>query len=274
MYVEQKLPDLTDFQHIDVLKEKRELTESIKYAGYIQNALLPRQETIKKLLKDHFIYFLPRDIVSGDFYWINKKKSEILIVVADCTGHGVPGAFMSILGISFLNEIVNRDCYTSTGSILNQLREYVMKALQQTGKENEQKDGIDMAICKIDQHTNKMEFSGAFNPVYIVKKSNLLEIHGDKMPIGIAADEEVSFTTHTVSLDKGDMIYLFSDGFVDQFGGPEGKKFKYKPFRKLLVNISELPAYKQKEVLDLEYHEWKGDQPQLDDILIMGFKYI
>lgn len=257
---------------LDTLKQNKELSESIKYASYIQNALLPESGAISRILPDHFLFYKPKDIVSGDFYWIYKKKDEILIAVADCTGHGVPGAFMSILGISFLNEVVIRDQYSTTGSILNQFREYIMKSLNQTGEENEQKDGIDIALCKINTASRVMEFSGAFNPVYIITESRLIDIQGDKMPIGIAADEERSFSTHNFKLNSGDTVYLFSDGYVDQFGGPDEKKFKYKPFRELLLKISKLPLKKQKDALESTFYKWKGDLPQLDDLLVFGFK--
>jgi serine phosphatase RsbU (regulator of sigma subunit) len=260
-------------QRDEIEKQRKELTESIKYASYIQNALLTSEATIKKVLPEHFIIFIPRDIVSGDFYWVSKKKSEIVIAVADCTGHGVPGAFMSILGITLLSEIVNRGNYTSAGSILNQLRESVMRALNQTGDVNEQKDGIDMALCIINLKTNQLEFSGAFNPVYIIKKNRLVELQGDKMPIGIAALEENSFTDHRLELEEGDSVYLFSDGFVDQFGGSEGKKFKYQPFRNLLLNINNLPVHKQKDQILSAFKRWKGNLTQLDDVLMFGFRY-
>ncbi len=260
-------------QENEIYRHRKELTESIKYASYIQKALLPSPITFKKLLPNHFVLFKPKDIVSGDFYWITKKKKEIIIAVADCTGHGVPGAFMSILGITTLNEVVNRGCYSSTGSILNQLREGIMKALNQTGEDLEQKDGIDMSLCILDTEENRFEYSGAFNPAYIVQNKRLIEIPGDKMPIGVAAEMEKPFKTHRLSLEPDNMIYLFSDGFVDQFGGKDGKKFKYQPFRNLLLKIHDLPMHKQKEKLFSTYNNWKGNQSQLDDVLIIGFKY-
>lgn len=257
----------------EIHRQKKELTESIRYASYIQKALLPSPILFKKLLPDHFVLYQPRDIVSGDFFWITKKKSDIIIAVADCTGHGVPGAFMSILGITTLNEVVNRGCYSSAGSILNQLREGIMKALNQTGQEFEQKDGIDMALCLLDTESNQIEYAGAFNPLYIVQNKRLVEINGDKMPIGVAAEEEKPFKTHRFSLEPENVIYLFTDGFVDQFGGTKGKKFKYQPFRNLILKIHELPMHKQKEELYMAFEKWKGEQQQLDDLLILGFRY-
>ncbi len=255
-------------------RQIKELGQSLKYASYIQKALLPDEPDLKKLFPEHFLFYLPRDLVSGDFYWASKKKNILYIALADCTGHGVPGAFLSIMGISFLNQIVDRDESVSASGVLNRLREFVMKALNQTGMESEQKDGIDMALCRIDTNTGQLQFAGAFNPIYLIKNSNrLVEIPGDKMPIGIAAEEETSFKNHEVELKGGDMVYLFSDGYVDQFGGSEGKKYKYRPFRYLLLNICKLSMEEQKKALLENINTWKGDLPQLDDISIFGFRY-
>src|SRR4030042_3472703 len=254
-------------------RQKKKLTESIRYASYIQKALLPSPLLFKKLLPDHFVLFQPKDIVSGDFFWITRKKSDIIIAVAVCTGHGVPGAFMSILGITTLREVINRGSYSSAGSILNQLREGIMKALNQTGEEFEQKDGIDMALCLLNTESNEIEFAGAFNPIYVIQNKRLIEINGDKMPIGVAAEEERPFTTHRFSLEADNVIYLFTDGFVDQFGGTKGKKFKYQPFRNLILKIHEMPMHKQKEEFQKAFEKWKGEHSQLDDLLIVGFSY-
>jgi serine phosphatase RsbU (regulator of sigma subunit) len=254
-------------------KYRRNIDESLKYASYIQRALLPSPLNMKRSLPEHFLVFMPRDIVSGDFYFLAQKKSLLIVAVADCTGHGVPGAFLSILGLTFLNEIVHYGNYSSASSILNQMREKIMKAMRQTGDEDEQKDGIDIALGIINTETNQLNYSGAFNPVYIVKKNNIMELLGDTMPIGIAADEEKSFTDHSCELDEGDLIYFFTDGFVDQFGGPKGKKFKYQPFRSLILTISTLPIHKQKEKLIDTFNAWKGNLPQLDDVLMLGWRY-
>lgn len=257
----------------DYERQQNEILESLKYASYIQQALLPSEADFNRYFPDHFIYHQPRDIVSGDFYYINHTKEEVIIAVADCTGHGVPGAFMSILGITFLNEIIQNISYLSAGSILNNLREYIMKALCQTGDENEQKDGLDMALCIINTKTGKLNFSGAFNPVYIIRNNELIELQGDKMPVGIAPEEEKSFTSQDYTLKNNDLLYLFTDGFVDQFGGPQGKKFKYKPFRNLIRKISSLSMQKQKDRLLDTFNDWKGNLKQLDDVLIIGCRY-
>lgn len=255
-------------------KQKRELTESLHYASYIQKALLPTDQLLKRHFPDCFLLFMPRDIVSGDFYWLSRKKELIYFAMADCTGHGVPGAFLSILGITFLNQVVDRNESCRASFVLNSLREHIMKALHQTGTISEQKDGIDMALCVVDTSKDSLQFAGAFNPLYIIKKnSQLIEIPGDKMPIGVAAEEETSFKNHEIELNEGDLIYLFTDGFVDQFGGPEGKKFKFRPFRKLLLSICEQPMAKQKAELRMQHLDWKGKMAQLDDISIFGFRY-
>jgi serine phosphatase RsbU (regulator of sigma subunit) len=253
--------------------QKIELSQSLKYASHILNALLPSDKILEKYFPENFLISIPRDIVGGDFYWISRKGNNIYLAIADCTGHGVPGAFLSILGITFLHQIIDRHECNNAASILNLLREFFMKSLNQTGSENEPKDGIDMGICIIHADAKKIQYAGAFNPLYIIKNGNqLVEIAGDKMPIGIAAANEDSFTNHLVDLEKGDMIYLFSDGFADQFGGPHGKKFKYRPFRNLLLDISQLSMEKQRSSLLSTFETWKGNLPQLDDVLIFGYR--
>jgi serine phosphatase RsbU (regulator of sigma subunit) len=204
---------------------------------------------------------------------VSGYNEYIFIAVGDCTGHGVPGAFMSLLGITFLNEIISRRNYTHAASILNQMREHVMHALSQTGEDSEQKDGIDLALCVVDTSKNRLDFAGAFNPVYIVRNQELTEISGDIMPVGIGAEEERSFTNHVFDLEDQDTLYLFSDGYVDQFGGPSGKKFKYGPFRELLTNGSQLSMSDQKLRIKQTFDSWKGNLHQLDDVLVCGFRY-
>jgi serine phosphatase RsbU (regulator of sigma subunit) len=254
-------------------KHEWETAQSLKYASYIQQALLPADADICKLIPDHFIYYQPREIVGGDFYFVAGRNDYTYFAVGDCTGHGIPGAFMSILGITFLNEIILRGNFTGAASILNQMREYVMKALCQTGENNELKDGIDLTLCIINTRNNLLEFSGAFNPLYIVSDQNLIELQGDKMPVGIGADEEKPFTNRHYYLKNNDLLYLFTDGYIDQFGGHDGKKFKYEPFRNLILNISKLPMPEQKLRLIEAFNEWKGNLRQLDDVLIAGCRY-
>ncbi len=269
-----KIQETNDkINHIRKHPQDREITESLKYASYIQQAIFPSNALINRVLPENFILYQPREVVSGDFYYAFRKNDMLFAAVGDCTGHGVPGAFMSILGITFLNEIIAHGTFSSAGSILNQMREHVMEALCQTGNEIEQKDGIDLALCIIDTRSNMLSFAGAFNPVYIVHDQNLIEINGDMMPVGVGAEEELSFTTHLHRLGENDVIYLFTDGFADQFGGPENRKFKYRPFRELLAGISHLTMEEQKNKIQQTFNEWKGNLQQLDDVLVFGFRY-
>lgn len=254
-------------------QQQFEIIQSLKYASYIQQSLFPSVKDLAKVFTKHFVFFKPRDIVSGDFYWIHKAGDQIIVAVADCTGHGVPGAFMSIMGISFLNQVISKHKPSTAASALNILREYVMKSLNQFGGENEQKDGLDMALCIIDKQRHELQFSGAFNPLYVFRNSELIQLDADKMPIGVAAEVERSFTNRQMDLKKDDMIYMFTDGFPDQFGGPFGKKFKYKHFREMLQSISHQSCKEQQDQLQIAFNEWKGDQPQLDDVTILGIRY-
>jgi len=254
-------------------RQQKDQSESLKYASYIQNAIFPSPEEISKYLSAYFLVFEPRDIVSGDFYYVTGYNEFLYLAVGDCTGHGVPGALMSILGITCLKEIISQGRFNRSASLLNQLREYIMKALNQRGSSTEQKDGIDIAFCIINTKTNQLDFAGAFNPLYIVRNKELIEIQGDKMPVGIGAEEEKPFTGHTFQLEENDLIYLFSDGFIDQFGGSEGKKFKYGPFRELILDMCELPMEEQRIRLLRTYETWRGSLRQLDDILVFGFQY-
>jgi serine phosphatase RsbU (regulator of sigma subunit)/Tfp pilus assembly protein PilF len=259
-------------QHDQIVKQKREITDSIHYAKRIQTALLPPDEMIDSILPDYFIYYKPRDIVSGDYYWITQKDQKIIVVAADCTGHGVPGAFMSMLGISFLNEIVNQNIDIQSNIILDELRSYVIRSLRQTGKTGEAKDGMDLAMIIIDFNKKEVQFSGAYNPLYLIKNNELTQIKADKMPIGISDKRDVPFTSTTVSIEKGDSFYLFSDGYVDQFGGPDDKKFKSKNFQKVLLEIQDKSMDKQKEILHDKIEAWKGTTEQIDDIIVVGVK--
>lgn len=260
-------------QYSEYQRQQREIAESLKYASYIQQALYPPESLITNLVPEHFIFFQPREIVSGDFYYVAGHGGTVYIAVGDCTGHGVPGAFMSLLGITFLNEIISRGNMYGAASVLNQLREHVMKALCQTGVETEQKDGIDLALCILDTRKNKLDFAGAFNPLYLVRDRQLIELEGDKMPVGIGAEEEKPFTGQQLELKDKDTLYLFTDGFADQFGGVNGKKFKYKAFRELLLNGTDLPMAEQKNRLKQTFEAWKGNLRQLDDVLVCGFRY-
>ncbi len=260
----------------EIEQQKKEMTDSILYAKHIQTALLPEISVINEILNDYFVLFQPRDIVSGDFYWVTAKAGKTIAVVADCTGHGVPGAFMSILGISYLNEIV-QDENAHADTILHQLREQVIKALKQTGKDLTNQDGMDMAICIIDWENARMEYAGANIPLFLVRdtsdrQNELTEVRSDRMPIGIYMTIPKPFTRHTIPIVPGDVLYMFTDGYCDQFGGGELKKFKKKNLKKLLMEIHMHSMTEQKEMLEHTINTWRGDLPQIDDILVLGIR--
>ena len=260
-----------------------EQTSSIHYAKRIQAATIPSLEILTKSGYEYFTIFLPRNIVSGDFYWTSKIENTIVLCVADCTGHGVPGAFMSMLGISFLNEIIKKEKITNAAQILDLLRQNIILALQQQGVSGEQKDGMDMSLVTINTNNHEIQFAGANNPLYIVKSKKskveseeksdveLYELKGDKMPVAIHERME-PFTNNEIKLNKGDYIYLFSDGFADQFGGPKGKKFMYKQFKEILLSNYNEPMIVQKEKLENIFKAWIGNSEQVDDITIAGIK--
>jgi serine phosphatase RsbU (regulator of sigma subunit) len=255
----------------EIEEKNKEITDSILYARRIQEAILPRSTTLKKIFDKHFVLYKPKDIVSGDFYWTSEKSGKKIIAAVDCTGHGVPGAFMSMVGNSLLNELINEKGYTRPGTILNMLREGVIASLQQTGAEGESKDGMDIALCAFDVETGKLEFAGANNPLWIVSaKGEAKEVRADKQPIGVAGAEQKSFTNHELEIEKGSTYYMFSDGFADQFGGGEGKKMMKKHFRDLLLKVNALPVDERREALMKAFEDWRGNQGQVDDVLVIG----
>ncbi len=267
-----KQKDEIEKQRDEIADKNRSITDSIEYASRIQTAVLPSNEYANEILPEHFILFRPRDIVSGDFYWMTKKDNLLVLIAADCTGHGVPGAFMSMLGVSFLNEIVNRHDITKASVILNDLRRDVKKTLGQEGKEGEAKDGMDIALCVVDLEKMKMQYAGAYNPMYLYRNNELIEVKADRMPIGIYIKEKESFTNNEIDLKKGDTFYIFSDGYQDQFGGEDGSKFKTKNFKQLLQEIHQKPMVEQREILDKRIDEWRGKWEQVDDIIVLGVK--
>ena len=249
------------------------ITDSIQYALRIQSALFPPEAYINELLPENFILFKPLEIVSGDFYWVKHINNYIIIVAADCTGHGVPGAFMSMLGISFLNEIVQQREITQANEVLNELRRQIKRSLRQHGKKDGSKDGMDIAICILDTKTNIMQYAGANNSLYLIQDINgkpaLKEIKADKMPVGIYVGKEKSFTNHEIQLEIGDTFYIFSDGFADQKNREE-KKFLSKNFKDLLIQIQDQSMDEQKETLEISLNKWMKDCEQIDDILVIG----
>lgn len=279
--------DIVISQKNEIEKINTEITDSIRYAKYIQSSILPKQDQLESFLGDHFILYKPKDIVSGDFYWTSDTDDKVIIAAADCTGHGVPGAFMSMLGTTLLNEIINKEHITHPGAILNRLRKEVIASLKQKGQRGEQKDGMDISLCTLDPENMKLQFAGANNPLYMIRKTDLekvgelrcesagddslYEIKGDLMPIGIY-DRMENFTVHEIDIFKDDLIYLFSDGFPDQFGGKDRKKFGYKQFREQLLKGSAATMAEQKIMLEKTLNEWMGNYSQIDDILVIGFR--
>jgi transcriptional regulator with GAF, ATPase, and Fis domain/uncharacterized protein HemY len=274
----EHLEDKVKERTTEVVKQKeiieetnKHITDSIKYAKRIQEAFLPSEKSINDLLKNAFILYKPKDIVSGDFYWIERKENKILFAVVDCTGHGVPGAFMSIIGFNGLNQIVNEYNYTRPADILTHLNKSISNTLKQHVDDSKIRDGMDVAICSIDLENNKLEFAGAFSPLFILRNNEVLKFKGDKHPIGnFVGVEEYEFTNNEIDLLPDDKIYIFSDGFVDQFGGPNGKKLKYNYFRKLLLDNHKKPMPKQKEAINTFFEEWRTGFEQIDDVCIIG----
>ncbi len=250
------------------------LTDSIHYAKRIQESILPSEERMKLSLHDLFVYFRPKDLVSGDFYWFLNKDNKIFVAAVDCTGHGVPGAFMSIIANDMLKSIVENSDIDCPAQILNKLNHKVNNTFKRdvTEKNLNINDGMDIALCVIDKANAKMQFAGAMNPLYLVRDNEIYTYKGDRLPIGHLTEEEEIFTTHEIALKPFDTIYIFSDGYADQFGGEDGKKFKYRRFRHLLLNIHKLPLEDQKAVLHQKMQHWMGDIEQVDDILVMGMR--
>jgi serine phosphatase RsbU (regulator of sigma subunit) len=268
--------DELEIQRDVVLAQKNEIVDSITYAQRIQASMLPPETYFTELLNENFIFYNPRDIVSGDFYWIKQVNMSIILVAADCTGHGVPGALLSMLGMSYLDEIVERREITQANQVLNELRNQIKHSLRQHGQSDESRDGIDLALCVFDLKNRVMQYSGANNPLYIIKNVNgeqeLKEIKADQMPVGYYQGKDKSFTNHSIQLEMGDTFYIFSDGFVDQKGGKDNKKYLSKNFKKLLLDIHEQAMPLQKEILDKTLTDWMGDNSQMDDVLVIGVR--
>lgn len=262
--------DEIEKQRDQIYKQNEEITQSITYARKIQSAVMPSVDVINQMLGDYFIMFRPRDIVSGDFYWMTEHNNRIVVVAADCTGHGVPGAFMSMMGVSFLNDIVNVDGQTQPDKILNTLREKIKSTLYQIGKDGETRDGMDISVCVFLKNTRTLMFAGAYNPLYITRKGELIEHKADKMPVGVHPKEKELFTLHNIKLEADDNLYIFSDGYVSQFGGPDGRKFMAKPFKDLITSIHGKPMNEQRAILEDTMDRWQAAHDQVDDILVIG----
>lgn len=252
---------------------KKEITDSINYAKRIQESILPPDAYWKNILPDSFIFYRPKDIVSGDFYWIEQKNDSVCFAAVDCTGHGVPGALMSVVGFNLLTQAVNEIGLTVPGDILKHLDYGVTKTLRQSGDGKGVKDGMDLSLCTLNKITNVLQYAGAFNSLYYIKDGIFHEIKSDKFPIGVNLDGKVdNYTNHSVQLNKGDCVYLFSDGYADQFGGPKGKKYKYNQLKGLLHKIYLLPIQEQKQTLADAFDHWKGELEQVDDVVIIGVR--
>jgi len=275
----------------DKINAQNELiTDSISYAQRIQSAILPSETMLEQVMPEHFVILKPKDIVSGDFYWVKEVQDHLVIVGADCTGHGVPGAFMSMLGITMLNDLIDDNCFDAPSSILEQLRTRVKEMLVQEGDTDEQKDGMDLALAILNKKTRELHFAGANNPLYVIRKKEvpagkdlepysstengdyqLYELKGDKQPIGVHWEEK-PFTNRSIKLSEHDSFYIFSDGFVDQFGGEKRKKYKSLNFKKLLLSMQDQSMNHQKQLIEESYNSWRGDYEQIDDVSIIGVR--
>ncbi len=263
--------DEIEIQKDELDRKNQAILADIKAAERIQKAVLPKKEYINRILPEHFIFYKPQSIVSGDFYWLRQIQQFTVVVAADCTGHGVPGALMSMLGIAFLNEIVNKINTLKPNQILNELRDEVKKALQVTKHHESMKEGMDIALCVLNNENNILQYAGAYNPIYLIRNNELHNIKADKQPIAIHLREK-EFTNNKIELQKNDVIYMFSDGFQDQFGGLENKKLMSKNFKQILTDIHHEPMEKQKILLQQKFDYWKQDNEQIDDVLVMGFR--
>ena len=265
-------------EEIDQQKEQLEeyflqVTDSIKYAQKIQEAILPPESYVRKLLPDSFIFYRPKDIVSGDFYWLGEAEDRVYFAAVDCTGHGVPGAFMSIVGYNQLKQAIITTNGGTPAEILDHLNIGVSETLHQKDENSTSKDGMDVAICSLNHKTKELQYAGAFNPLYLLRDGKIVQTKGDKFPIGSFLDGATpNFTNHKLQLLEGDILYIFSDGYADQFGGPRGKKMMYKKFRDTLIANSQKDLSVQKDLLRDHLYEWMGEEEQVDDILVIGVK--
>lgn len=274
--LKSKTNALLEKQNQIISEKNKDISDSINYAKKIQDAILPDDTDIREIFPESFVFSMPKDVVSGDFYWCTQYKDYKLFAVADCTGHGVPGAFMSMIGNTLLNQIVIERHIIKSNLILDELRKEIIKVLKQ-GEDRINKDGMDISLICIDSKKNTVEIACANNPVWIVRKdtngiASLIEIKPDKQPIGYISSNQTAFTLHTVELFKEDVIYQFTDGFADQFGGSQGKKFKYNQLKALLVGFHGTSMNQQAEKLRTQFIDWKGQLDQIDDVLLSGIK--
>jgi serine phosphatase RsbU (regulator of sigma subunit)/tetratricopeptide (TPR) repeat protein len=250
--------------------QHREITDSIRYARQIQYAILPSHTDLKEYFTEAFVIFKPKDVISGDFYWATSIDQKTILATVDCTGHGVPGGFMSMLGISLLNELVIEQGIISPALLLHKLREKVITSLRQKGNEGEQKDGMDMTVCVFDKNTSMLTYAAANHVFYLASGNEITEYKGDRHPVGIFGDELLPFHEFTISVKKGDRIYTFTDGFPDQFGGPKGKKYKYQQLKDKISNVQAEKLDEQGNLLDIDFTNWQGALEQIDDVTVIG----
>ena len=276
-------PDVTEPIHtalesnkeiaLAIQQQNKKITESMRYAKRIQSAILPNTRLIHRVLPDSFILYKPKEVVSGDFPWFAQVKNEVFMAAVDCTGHGVPGALLSLVGYFLLNDIVRSRRVTDPGRILDLLDDGVSTTLR-PDEDAGTKDGMDISLCKIDLEQREVEYAGAHRPLYVVRAGVLEEIKGNKFPIGGGIfKNQTNFTTNRIKLGKGDSIYFFSDGFCDQFGGPEDKKFGTRQLREMILKVHTLPMKEAAAIFDQTWENWKGDQKQTDDVMLIGVKF-
>lgn len=272
----RKANEALQIKNDEISEQKKTIVDSINYSKRIQTSILPGNNFIRQILPESFVLFKPKDIVSGDFYWVEKSKQNpdlIFFAAVDCTGHGVPGALLSMLGFNILNQAVNEHSLSNPSEILNFLREELINTLGKNSGGEVIKDGMDISLCVLNQKNLELKFSGAFNPLYLIREGELIETKANKISIGAGMVlDKNNFTTHSFQLQQGDCIYIFTDGFADQFGGTAGKKFKYASLKKMLLSFHHLPCSEQVKQAETEFENWKGNLEQVDDVLLMGVK--
>ena len=265
--------DYVTSQRDQIKRQNDTLMESLQYARRIQHAILPDSQAVKTDMPEYFVFYQPKSVVSGDFYWLSDREDYSILVAADCTGHGVPGAFVSMLGITFLKEVIDKQgASMNAAEVLNELRDKIKDALNQKGNPEEAKDGMDMALCVLNKQNNALQYAGAHNPLYLIRDNELYTYKADRMPVAVHRKEK-AFSNHVISIQPGDSFYMFSDGFVDQIGEEKNEKYKTRRFKELLKNIHQENLAQQRELLREELNSWKGNREQIDDILIIGFSF-
>lgn len=268
----QKANSALETAYHQIEEKNKDITDSINYAQKIQTAILPSIAHMQQHLPELFVFYKPKDIVSGDFYWFSEKNGQLFLTAADCTGHGVPGGFMSMLGISLLNELINEKEITEPADVLDLMRIKLIQSLKQRGESGENKDGMDMVLCRMDRKKNKLSYAAANNPLWMVRNNELISFSADKQPVGIYGQGSNQFTQHEIDVLPKDMIYLFSDGFADQFGGEQGKKFMSKNLKQLFLAVSNDSCEVQRRLIEQHFIDWKGSREQIDDVLVIGFR--